>query len=184
MSELAIIDSDAFDHVKQVADLYVKGVTSPHTIARRLGMKVVEVRTALEQWHEIIRNDPGSQDEARDALTVMLQRYDTLLSEANDNLDSLKTLEYDEKVSAQINATLKLIGDLDAKRVDLLQKAGLLDAHDLGDELAEREEREALLLGILKHDLCDNCKVVVRDKWTRATGTVDGDVVDAEVVSE
>lgn len=178
----AVIDTDAFERIKDVADLYVEGTTSPYTIARRLGIKVVEARAAIEQWHEIIRSDPMSQDEARDALNVMLQRYDKLLSEAHSNLANLKDLPYDEKVSAQINATLKLVGDLDAKRVDLLQKAGLLDAHDLGDELAEREEREAMLLNILRNDLCDHCKVVVRDKITQMTGTVEGTVVDGETV--
>lgn len=177
MSVPAIIDSDAFDKIKQVADLYVEGVTSPHTIARRLGIKVVEARQSIEQWHEIIKSDPASQDEARDALNVMLQRYDKLLAEANENLENLKSLVYDEKVSAQINSTLKLIGDLDAKRVDLLQKAGLLDANDLGDELLEREEREAMIINILRNDLCDECRMNVARKLQEVTNTVEATVV-------
>lgn len=174
----AVIDTDAFDRIKEVADLYVQGVTSPYTISRRLGIKAVEARQAIEQWHEIIQNDPASQDEARDALNVMLQRYDKLLEEANENLKNLKSMIFDEKVSAQINATMKNIADFDAKRVDLLQKAGLLDAHDLGDELVEREEREALILGILRDDLCGDCKITVRDKLSTLSGTVEGTVVD------
>lgn len=178
MSELAIVDADAFSHIEKVADLYVKGVTSPYTIARRLGIKAVEAKAAIEQWHEIIQNDAEARDVARDHLNAMVKRYDKLLQEANENLDRLNSLEFDEKISAQINATLKNIADFDAKRVDLLQKAGLLDAHELGDELAEREQREAMLLNILRNDLCDHCKVTVRDRLTALTGVVEGTVVD------
>jgi hypothetical protein len=175
---VAIIESDAFEHIKLVADQYVKGVTSPYTIARRLNMKVTEVRTALEQWQTIITADAESKDLARDALHTMLERYDRLLVEANENLDNLKSLEYDEKISAQINATLKNIADFDAKRVALLREAGLLDAADLGDELAEREQREAMILDILKNDLCRDCQIKVRDKVSAMTGVVQGTVVE------
>lgn len=178
MSLPAIIDTDAFARIEGVADLYSQGVTSPYTIARRLGIKVVEARQSIEQWHEIIREDADSRDAARDALNVMLQRYDKLLTEANDNLSNLKSMEFDEKVSAQINTTIKVIGDLDKTRVDLLQKAGLLENSDLGDELAEREEREAVIISILQNDLCEDCKYVVKNKLTQITGVVQGTVVD------
>lgn len=181
---LSIIESDAFEHIKKVSDLYVEGVTSPFTIARRLNMKVVEVRSALEAWHEIIQNDADSKDMARDALHVMLERYDKLLVEANENLQNLKDLEYSVNTSAQINATLKNIADFDAKRVSLLREAGLLDAGELGDELAEREQREHQILEILKNDLCPECQLSVRDKLTRLTGEVQGNVVDGEVIND
>lgn len=181
MSELSIVESDAFENIKRVGDLYAEGTTSPFTIARRLSMTVVEVRGYLETWHEIIRSDAESKDLARDALHTMLERYDRLIARAHENVKDLESLDYDEKVSAQINATLKNIADWDSKRVDLLQKAGLLDAGELGDELAQREEREALLINILRNDLCDECKVTVRDKIAILTGHVEG-TVEGETV--
>lgn len=182
MSELAIIDSDAFEHIKKVADIYVKGTTSPYTIAKQLGIKVVDAKHAIEQWHEIINHDAESRDMARDHLNMMIHRYDTLIEESNANLDDLKQMIFNEKVSAQINATLKNIADFDKTRVDLLQKAGILDNHDLGDELAEREQREAMLIGILQNDLCDECKITVRDRLTVLTGQVQGTVIEGESV--
>ena len=164
MSELAIIDSDAFKLIEDVADLHVKGI-SPYTIARRLSIKVVEAKAAIQQWETIIQNDMDSRDAARDYLNKLVAHYDTLISKAHENLDELDTMTFDEKVSAQRNATMKNIADFEAKRVDLLQKAGLLDAGELGDELAEREEREALdFLEILRNDLCTDCKIHVRDQ--------------------
>lgn len=174
---LSVIESDAFKRMEDVASLMAEGVTSPHTIGRRLGIKVVEARALMEQWHEVLRSDQDSRDAARDALNLMLQRYDILLTEANQNLKDLKSLVFDEKVSAQINTTIKTIADLDKVRVDLLQKAGLLDQGDLGDELAEREEREALLIGILRNDLCPECRLTVARKLQEVTNTVEATVV-------
>lgn len=174
---LSVIESDAFKRMEEVAHLYVQGVTSPYTIARRLNIKVVEAKAAIEQWQGVLRADQDSKDAARDALNVMLERYDILLTEANQNLKDLKALVFDEKVSAQINTTIKTIADLDKVRVDLLQKAGLLDAHDLGDELAEREQREELLINILRNDLCPECRNVVARKLQEVTNTVEAVVV-------
>jgi hypothetical protein len=179
MSELEVIDTPAFDRIKDVAELHLQS-KSPYQISRALGIKVGEALEAIRQWQEIINNDMASRDAARDFLNTMVQRYEVLISEANDNLENIKSLEFNDKNANQINATLRLIADLDAKRVDLLQKAGLLDAADLGDELAMREEREAAVLDILRNDLCDHCQPVVRAKLTRLTGTVEGTVVEQE----
>jgi len=183
LSELAIVDSEAFKFIEDVAELHLKN-KSPYQIARELGCKVVDARAAIAQWQEIVRSDMDSRDAARDHLNDMVQRYELLMAEARSNLDNLNDLSFDEKVSAQINATLKNIAEFDKTRVDLLQKAGILDNNDLGDELAEREEREQIIISILQNDLCPDCKQVVRDKLTVLTGQVQGTVVQSEVISE
>lgn len=158
--------------------------TSEYTVARRLGLKVVEVKSLWSEYKERINSDSLARDAARDHLNLMVKQYDELIYKANENLDNLENMPFDEKISGQINTTIKTIGELQSKRVDALQKAGLLDAHDLGDELAEREEREEMIIGILKDDLCSPCKIVVRDKISKLTGQVQGTVVDGDVVSD
>lgn len=177
MNELAIIDTEAFRHIEKVAELHIKG-TSPYSIARALGIKVVDAKRAITQWEEMIASDMDARDAAKDFLNRMVAHYDTLIEKSHDNLKNLEGLVYDEKISAQVNATLKNIADYEAKRVDALQKAGLYDRGDLGDELAEREEREQVILNILRNDLCHICQDVVRDKLTQLTGTVQGSVVE------
>lgn len=157
----------------------MKGLSEFQT-ARKVGLKVVEVRALWQQYKERLEADTFARDAARDHLNLMVKQYDELIARLHQNLDDLAVLEYDEKISAQINTTTKNIGEMQAKRVDLLQKAGLLDAHDLGDELAEREEREAMILDILRNDLCTECQIHVRDKLTRLSGNVEGTVVDSE----
>jgi hypothetical protein len=183
LSQLAIIDSDAFKFIEDVAELAVRGKTE-YQIARELGVKVIEARTAMEQWKDMLARDMDSRDVAKDYLNKLVVHYDQLIQMSYDNLHDLQTLVFSDKISAQINATIKNIADFEKSRTDLLQKAGILDAHDLGDELAEREEREAMLISILQNDLCDDCKETVRDKLTQLTGQVQGTVIESEVVHE
>lgn len=180
MSTPAVIDSDGFAFMEKVWDLHLQS-KSPYMIARTLGVKQVDVKFAIEQMQLIIRDDIESRDAAKDHLNDMVQRYQMLMDEAQKNLEDLKALSFDEKVSGQINATLKNIADFDKTRVDFLQKAGLYDNGDLGDELAEREEREQQILQILRTDLCPACAAVVRDKLTKLTGVVEGEVVAEHV---
>lgn len=180
MSLPAVIDSEGFVFMEKVWDLHMKSKT-PYSIARTLSVKVVDVKLAIEQMQLIIRDDMEARDSAKDFLNDMVVRYQTLMDEAQKNLEDLQALTFDEKVSAQINATLKNIADFDAKRVDFLQKAGLYDTGALGDELAEREEREKQIIQILRTDLCPECTAIVRDKLTKLTGVVEGEVVAEHV---
>jgi hypothetical protein len=173
---IAVIESDAWESIEKVVELHLQG-KSPRAIAMKLGIKVVEATNAINQWREVVNNDMESRDSARDSLNAMVARYDHLISRLNDNLDNLQSLEFDEKISAQINATLKNIGDLDKVRVDLMQKAGLLESADLGTELAEREAREEALINILRNDLCPECRLVVAEKLQSLTNVVEAKVV-------
>lgn len=168
----SVIDSTAGQQILDVAELAGKG-WKPMAISKELGIPFAAVKKNIELWEEILRNDIESKDAARDYLNRMVDSYDTLLKKSHENLDNLKNMSFDEKVSAQINATLKNIADFEAKRVDALQKAGLLDSHELGDELAEREQREAQLIEILRNDLCNNCKSVVAVKLQSLTNQVE-----------
>lgn len=153
---------------------------SEYKAARDLGMKVAEVRVLWSAYKERLANDSMAQDVARDHLNLMVKQFDDLIVELHNNLSDLKTLNYDEKISAQIVSTTRTIADLQAKRVDLLQKAGLLDAHDLGDELAERERQEAILVDILRNDLCSDCQARVAQKLQQVTGDVEAVQVEDE----
>lgn len=176
-SEMSLIDTEAFEIVEKVAQLHVTGM-KPLTIAKQLGMKTLEVKKAIEQWNEMLRRDSESSDMARDYLNRMVSHYDDLIEKSYRILKDLDSLVFDEKIAAQKNTTLKNISEYESRRVDFLQKAGLLDAHDLGDELAEREEREAALINILRNHLCDGCKKEVAYRLSQLTGQVESVRVD------
>lgn len=176
MSDLSVVESDPFKEMEEVAKHMLKG-HSEYKTARDLGIKVVEVRSLWDAYKDRLNSDTFARDAARDHLNMMVKQYDDLIVDLHENLKNLNLLAFDEKVSAQIVATTKTIGDLQAKRVDALQKAGLLDAHDLGDELAEREKQETILVDILRNDLCNDCRGVVAAKLQQVTHDVEATVV-------
>lgn len=176
MSELALVDSDAFARIDEIAKYKMEGMTDA-AIAKRMGLKRVQVIEGFNQWKDMLLQDGMARDFARDHLNVMVRHYDRIIHKSYQVLDDLDNMVFDEKVSAQKNATLKNIADYEARRVDALQKAGLLDAQDLGDELAEREEREAVIIDILKNYLCDDCKKVVAHQLGQLTNKVEATIV-------
>jgi hypothetical protein len=47
-------------------------------------------------------------------------------------------------------AAIKLVMDIESKRIDMLQKAGLLENKELAEEMMEIEKRQEVLMAILK----------------------------------
>jgi hypothetical protein len=47
-------------------------------------------------------------------------------------------------------AGIKLVMDIESKRIDMLQKAGLLENKELAEEMMEIEKRQEILVSILK----------------------------------
>lgn len=177
MSELAVIDSDAFKRIEEVAELRTSGLTE-YAVAKKLGIKRTEVIELYDRWKDMLTEDSQARDMARDHLNVMVKHYDKLIQESYKILDDLNKMQFDEKVSAQKNITLKNISDYEARRVDALQKAGLLDANDLGEEMARMEEQKSILVDILQNDLCPGCKGKIAQKLGLVTGRVEAIVVD------
>ena len=52
-------------------------------------------------------------------------------------------------LSAKTQA-VKLVMDIESKRIDMLQKAGLLENKELAEEMVEIERRQEVLMGILR----------------------------------
>ena len=52
-------------------------------------------------------------------------------------------------LSAKTSA-IKLVMDIESKRIDMLQKAGLLENKELAEEMVEIERRQEVLVGILR----------------------------------
>lgn len=166
-----IYEAEPYRQMEEVAKRIMKG-HSELKVARDLGIKVAEVKSQWGQYKDLLHNSLAV-DAARDQLNVMVEQYNDLISKLYVNLDDLEELRYDDKISAQINTTTKNIGELLAKRVDLLQKAGVLEGADMGAELAEMEEKQEILIDILRNDLCEVCQATVARRLKEVTGQVE-----------
>lgn len=169
---LSVIDGERFSLMEEVASRRMKGMTDT-AIAKELGMARKDVIALFNDWKDVVAQDAMSRDTARDYLNQMVAHYDDLIKQYYKLYKDLQNEAFSHQVAGQINAALKMIGQLESDRVKHLRDYGLLEAADMGDELAEREEKEAILVDIIRNDLCPACKGVVAEKLSRVTGQVE-----------
>jgi len=78
--------------------------------------------------------------------------------------------DYRTKVGA-----IKLVAEIQGKQMEMLQKAGLLDNTEMGARIAEAEEKQEVLMGILRDvtSKCDKCQREVKQRLSRISGVVE-----------
>lgn len=176
MTNLIPIDSERMDAMERVTDLKLKGYTDTQ-IAKQLDMKRKVVIELIEDWKYGLQHDQEAHERAHDALMSMDKHYDLLLKKYWEYIEELENEIDMNGVSASLVSqkmtALKGIADTEAKRLDALQKAGLLEGKDLADELAAAEEKQALLIDILRNDLCKQCRATVAEKLQKVTNKVE-----------
>lgn len=179
MTELIKLDSANIELREKVVDLRSHGKTDRY-ISKELGIPYKQVDILYREWSELAKADGQARAWASDLLTLAIKQYDELLDGYHDLLEKIRNSNFDEKWANQENRALSGIADTIAKRLDFVQKAGLLENEDLGDELADMEEKAAIIIDILQNDLCADCRVHVQRKLQQATEFVEGVVVDEQ----
>ncbi len=98
--------------------------------------------------------------------------------------EAWKTVEdADQLGQLSVKATsLKLIADIEGKRIGMLQEVGLLDNVELATQLAETERKQDILVKILKEvtATCPKCKMEVAKRLSQITGIVEPIVINEE----
>ena len=172
--------ADHYDRMNKVVEELLKG-NNPTQIAAVTGFKRAEVIEYIDEWKQVVRSDSGARDRAKEAISGADQHYAMLIKEA------WKTVEdADQAGQLNIKATaLKLIADIEGKRIGMLQEVGLLDNAELATQLAETERKQDILVKILKEvtATCPKCKMEVAKRLSQITGIVEPVVIDAEQVS-
>jgi hypothetical protein len=166
---------DRIEQMNDVVAAYLKG-DNPTQIAKSTGMKRAEVLEYIEEWRGIAQNSKTIQARANEAVTSMTEHYSMVIRELWETMEQAD-MNNDLRTKA---AVLKSIADVEGKRVDLLQKAGLLDNQEIGNEVVEMERKHEILIGILREVTsdCAHCKVEVSRRLSRATGQTETIVVN------
>ena len=169
--------ADHYDRMNKVVEELLKG-SNPSQIAATTGFKRAEVLEYIEEWKEVVRNDSTARDRAKEAISGADQHYAMLIKE------SWKTVEdADQAGQLGVKATaLKLIADIETKRIGMLKEVGLLDNAELATQLAETERRQDILVKILKEvtATCPKCKLEVAKRLSQITGVVEPVVIHEE----
>lgn len=158
---------DKFDRMNSVVESLLKG-NNPTQIARELEMKRAEVLEMLDLWRGLMNSDKGIRERAREALSGADQHYAMLI---NRSWETVEQADVNSDLRTKASA-LKLIADIEGKRIDMLQKAGLLENNEMAAQLMETERKQEILMGILKEvtSTCNHCKFEVAKRLGEVTG--------------
>lgn len=163
------------DRINKVVEELLKG-NNPTQIASITGFKRAEVVELIEEWRKVVHNDTNARERAKEAVSAADQHYAMLINEA------WKTVEEADR-QGQLNVkanSLKLISDIETKRIGMLQQVGLLDNAELATQVADAERKQEILVKILKEvtSTCPKCKMEVAKRLSQITGIVEPVVVE------
>lgn len=163
-----------YDEQQEIVLLYVKGHTVPE-IVRLTGMKRALVENHLQDFRDYAAQDRAIRTRAKDIVLSVDTHYSDIIKALYRNIEAA---EFKDDPKAAM-AGLKMVADAEAKRVDLLSKAGMLADNTIGDQIAEMERKQAILVEILreisrKHP---NIGKEIQGRLSEVTGKTEGVVV-------
>lgn len=158
-----------FDKMNKVVSELLKG-NSATQIATVTGFSRKEVLEYIDEWKSVVHNDTNVRDRAREALLGADQHYDMLIKEAWKTVEDADT---QGQLSVKAGA-LKLIADIETKRIAMLQSVGVLENTEIASQILETERKQEMLVGILKEvtSSCNHCKLEVAKRLSQITGIV------------
>lgn len=133
------------DRVNLVVGEYLKG-SDATKISKELAMPRKQVVSYLDEWKAMAADNAAIRARAKEALVVADTHYSKLIEKAYEVIDEASTIA---NLGAKNNG-IKLVMDLESRRIDMLQKAGLLENKELAEEMVQLEERQQVLINILK----------------------------------
>lgn len=167
--------ANQFDQMNKVVEELLKG-NSPAQIVRSLGLTRVQVDNYIDAWKGFVHDNNAIKERAKEALAGADEHYSMLIKEAWNVVE-------EAGVAAELNtknSALKLIADIEAKRIDMLNKAGVLESNSMADEILESERKQEILINILRDvtSNCEHCKWEVAKRLSEVTGQVEAVVVE------
>ena len=142
-TELELVNH--LDEVNKVVQEYLKG-NDPTVISKILSMPRTRVVAHLNEWKIMASANDAIRARAKDALVGADAHYTKLIKQAYEVIDDATTTA---NLPAKTSA-IKLVMDIEARRIDMLQKAGLLENKELAEEMVAIEKRQEVLVGILR----------------------------------
>ena len=153
------------DSMNKVVARYLEG-NDETRISQQLGIPRNKVVGFLKEWRQMASNNAAIRERAREALVAADTHYSKLIKQAYEVIDDATT---SANLSAK-NAAIKLVLDIESRRIEMLQKAGLLENKELAEEMLEIERKQEVLMNILKDIARDYPQV--RDEIMRRLSSV------------
>jgi hypothetical protein len=133
------------DEVNKVVTEYLKG-QDPTKISKELDMPRTRVVALINEWKVMASANDAIRARAKEALAGADTHYTKLITKAYEVIDESSMTN---NLSAKTQA-IKLVMDIEKSRIEMLQKAGLLENKELAEEMIQIEKRQEVLVEILR----------------------------------
>jgi hypothetical protein len=133
------------DEVNKVVTEYLKG-QDPTKISKELDIPRVRVVALINEWKVMASANDAIRARAKEALAAADTHYSKLISKSYEVIDEASMTN---NLSAKTQA-IKLVMDIEKSRIEMLQKAGLLENKELAEEMVQIERRQEVLVEILR----------------------------------
>ncbi len=160
MSNFEDLTVEHLDEMNKVVEKYLQG-EDPTQISKVLALPRQKVVSHLNQWKAMAADNAAIRARAKEALVAADTHYNYLINKAYEVMDEATTTA---NLSAK-NASIKLVLDIESKRIDMLQKAGLLENKELAEEMIEIERKQDIRKRILQDIASEHPEI--RDKIMR-----------------
>jgi len=145
------------DEVNKVVEKYLQGVNETQ-ISKELAMPRQKVVAYINEWRAMAADNSAIRARAKEALVGADTHYNKLIAKAYEVIDDATTTA---NLGAK-NGAIKLVMDIEKTRIDMLQKAGLLENQELAEEMVEIEQKQEILVNILRDIASEHPEI--RDK--------------------
>ena len=142
---LEVLTVEHLDEMNKVVETYLQGV-EPTQISKELSLSRNKVVAHINQWKQLAADNSIIRARAKEALAGADAHFNKLINKAYEVIDDATTTA---NLTAKTGA-IKLVLDIESKRIDMLQKAGLLENKELAEEMLEIERKQDILVGILR----------------------------------
>jgi hypothetical protein len=142
------MDNDLVKHldlVNAVASEYLKG-NDASQISTQLNLPRQKVLSLLTDWRVMASNNQAIHERAKEALAGADQHFSSLIKKS---YEVIEVADINTNLGAKTQA-IKLIADIESKRLEMLQKAGLLDNKEIAEQIIAMEKKHEILINILK----------------------------------
>lgn len=169
-----------------IYDDYVRGEQNWTALAKKHGVKRAEAITAVEQVHDYVKASGAFKEMAKQRLAEMDHHYSMLIKAG---WDAVEEMQADARKADKIAPALKAIADIEAKRQDALQKAGMYDDYEMGDLVAEAERKVEEVQKLLKDVISKfpETKTMIINGLRKIQNpdylpepTIDGEIIDGQ----
>jgi len=166
--------AERYQRQNKVIELHLEG-HSPNVIAKKLNYKYKEVVDHIGEFNEIAKSDEMLRERGRE----MVHDYDESINRVQREMWRLAQDSEDAGDLKTRGTVLKAIADTQAKRVEVLQKSGVLADNKIVEEMAATEEKMRALTEIVREVSrhCDNCRVEIARKLSMLAGQAEEIVV-------